>query len=200
MLRTVNGRRGKGGGIKCLEENLRVLKISGPFLGSDGIASDSFFLPAITKAFRSVDMTPGMLYIVRVFDSEHLCREVMEFTETAHASGADDSYRFCFVEDDEEKVMVVRTIVAVAFLVMCMVVMHKVFWMLEQCVPRNQEAAAKARARRWKGAVAAVVVSAWICAICIALGFDMPKAMCAVMFAGPGAITIPVLVWVFLIY
>lgn len=164
------------------------------------MGSDPFFLLAIIKVFRRVDMTPGILYTARVFDSDHFCREVMEFTETAHASRADDSYWFYFVEDDEEKTMVVRTIVAVAFLVMCMVVMHKMFWMLEQCVPKNQEAAAKARARRWKGAVAGVVVSAWICAICIALGFDMPKALCAVLFAGPGAITFPVLVWVFLIY
>ena len=104
------------------------------------------------------------------------------------------------VEDDEEKVMVVRTIVAVIFLVVCAVVMHKMFWMLEQCVPMTQEAKSKARARRWKGAVAAVVAGAWICAICIAFVFDMSKAMREVVFAGPIVITIPVLVWVFLVY
>jgi len=96
--------------------------------------------------------------------------------------------------------VVIRTIVAVAFFVVCAVVMHKMFWMLEQCVPITQEAASKARARRWKGAVAAVVVGAWVCASSIAFGFDMPKALCAVVFAGPIAITLPVLVWVFLVY
>ncbi len=96
--------------------------------------------------------------------------------------------------------MVIRTIVAVAFFVVCVVGMNKVFWMLDQCVPSSQEAEAKARARRWKGAVAAVVVGAWVCASGIALGFDMPKALCAVVFAGPMAITFPVLVWVFLVY
>jgi hypothetical protein len=96
--------------------------------------------------------------------------------------------------------VVIRTIVAVVFFVVCAVVMHKMPWMLEQCVPITQEAASKARARRWKGAVAAVVVGAWVCAGGIALGFDMPKAMCAVVFGGPIAITFPVLVWVFLVY
>ena len=96
--------------------------------------------------------------------------------------------------------MVIRTVVAVVFLVVCAVVMHKMFWMLEQCVPITQETVSKARARRWKGAVAAIVVSAWVCAACIALGFDMSKAMCAVVFAGPMAITVPVLAWVFLVY
>jgi len=96
--------------------------------------------------------------------------------------------------------MVIRIIVAVAFFVVCAVVMHKMFWMLEQCVPISQEAASKARARRWKGTVATVVVGAWICAGGIAFGFDMPKAMCAVVFAGPIAITFPGLVWVFLVY
>ena len=96
--------------------------------------------------------------------------------------------------------MVIKTIVAVAFFVVCVVVMHKMFWMLEQCVPTSQEAIPKARARRWKHAVAAVVVGAWVCAAGIALGFDMPRAMCAVVFGGPIAITFPVLVWVFLVY
>jgi hypothetical protein len=96
--------------------------------------------------------------------------------------------------------MVIRTIVAVAFFVVCVVVMNKVFWMLELCVPSSQEPESKVRARRWKDAVAAVVVGAWVCAICIAFGFDMPKAMCAVVFAGPIAITFPVLVWVLLVY
>jgi len=96
--------------------------------------------------------------------------------------------------------MVIRTIVAVAFFVVCAVVMHKMFWMLEQCVPITQETASKARARRWRGAVATVVVGAWVCASGIAFGLDMPKAMCAVVFAGPIAITFPVLVWVLLVY
>jgi hypothetical protein len=48
--------------------------------------------------------------------------------------------------------------------------------------------------------VAAVVVGAWVCASGIAFGFDMPKALYAVVFAGPIAITFPVLVWVFLVY
>jgi hypothetical protein len=96
--------------------------------------------------------------------------------------------------------MIIRTIVAVAFLVVCTVAMHKMFWMLEQCVPITQEAASKARARRWKGAVAAVVASTWLCATGIAFGLDMPKVMYAVVFAGPIAITFPVLVWVLLVY
>jgi hypothetical protein len=96
--------------------------------------------------------------------------------------------------------MIIRIVVAVTFFVVCAVVMHKMFWMLEQCVPITQEAASKARARRWKGAVAAVVFGAWVCAIGIALGFDMPKALWAVVFAGPMAITFPVLAWVFLVY
>ena len=96
--------------------------------------------------------------------------------------------------------MIIRTIVALIFFVVCAVVMHKMFWMLEQCVPITQEAASKARARRWKGIVAAAVVGAWVCASGIAFGFDMPKALCAVVFGGPIAITFPVLVWVFLVY
>jgi hypothetical protein len=96
--------------------------------------------------------------------------------------------------------MVIRTIVAVVFFVVCAVVMHKMFWMLEQCVPMTQETASKARARRWKIAVAVVVVGAWLCAACIAFAFNMPKAMCAVVFAGPIAITFPVLAWIFLVY
>jgi hypothetical protein len=96
--------------------------------------------------------------------------------------------------------MVITTIVAVAFFTVCAVVMHKMPWMLEQCVPITQEAVSRARARRWKGAVAAVVVGAWVCAAGIAFGFDMPKALCAVVFAGPIAITVPVLAWVFLVY
>lgn len=96
--------------------------------------------------------------------------------------------------------MIIKTIVAVVFFVVCAVVMHKMFWMLEQCVPTSQEAIPKARARRWKGTVAAVVVGAWVCASGIAFGFDMPKALCAVVFGGPIAITFPVLVWVFLVY
>jgi hypothetical protein len=96
--------------------------------------------------------------------------------------------------------MVIKTIVAVAFFAVCAVVMHEMLGMLEQCVPLTQEAASQARARRWKGLVAAVVVGAWVCAGGIALGFDMPKALWAVVFAGPIAITVPVLAWVFLVY
>jgi hypothetical protein len=96
--------------------------------------------------------------------------------------------------------MIIKTIVAVAFFVGCAVVMHEMFWMLEQCVPITQEAASKAKARRWKGTVAAVVVGAWVCASGIAFGFDIPKALCTVVFAGPIAITVPVLAWVFLVY
>ena len=100
----------------------------------------------------------------------------------------------------ERFAMIIKTTVAVAFFVVCALVMHKMFWMLEQCVPITQEAVSKARARCWKGVVAAVVVGAWVCAICITLGFDMPKALWAVVFAGPMAITFPVLAWVFLVY
>jgi hypothetical protein len=96
--------------------------------------------------------------------------------------------------------MVIKTIVAVVYLAVCVVVMNKVFWMLELCVPISQEPEAKARARRWKGAVAAVVVGAWLCATCLAFGFDMPRVMYAIVFAGPIAITFPVLVWVLLVY
>lgn len=96
--------------------------------------------------------------------------------------------------------MVIQTIVAVVFLVVCVVVMNKMFWMLEQCVPTSQEEKAKAVARRWKGIVAAVVIGAWACGACIALGFGMPKVLYAVVFAGPMAISFPVLAWVFLVY
>ena len=96
--------------------------------------------------------------------------------------------------------MVIKTVVAVAFFVVCAGVMHEMFWMLEQCVTITQEAASKARARRWKGVVAAVVVGAWLCAGGIVFGFDMPKALCAVVVAGPIAISVPVLAWVFLVY
>jgi hypothetical protein len=94
----------------------------------------------------------------------------------------------------------IRTIVAVAFFVVCMVVMSKMFWMLEQCVPVTQEAASKARARRWKSAVAGIVVGAWICAGGIVFAFNMPKALYAVVLAGPITITVPLLAWVFLVY
>jgi len=96
--------------------------------------------------------------------------------------------------------MIIKTIVAVAFLVVCVVVMNKMFWMLEMCVPTSQEEKARSRARRWKGAVAAVVVGAWVCGICIAFGLGMPKVLYAVVFAGPMAISFPVLAWVFLVY
>jgi hypothetical protein len=78
--------------------------------------------------------------------------------------------------------------------------MHNVLWMLELCVPSSQEAEPKARARRWKGAVAAVVLGAWVSALCIAFGFHMPDVLRVVVFAGPLVITFPVLVWVSLVY
>ena len=96
--------------------------------------------------------------------------------------------------------MVIEIIVAVVFFAVCAVVMHKMSWMLEQCVPITQEAASKARARRWKGVVAAFVVGAWAGAGGIAWGFGMPDALCAVVFGGPIAVTFPVLIWVFLVY
>jgi len=96
--------------------------------------------------------------------------------------------------------MVIKTIVTVAFLVVCTVGMHRMFWMLEQCVPITQEAVSKARARRWKGVVAAVVAVAWLGAAGLAFGLRMPQAMQAAIFAGPMAVTLPVLVWVLLVY
>lgn len=94
----------------------------------------------------------------------------------------------------------IRIIVAVAFFVVCMAVMYKMFWMLEQCVPLNQEAASKASARRWKEVVAGIVVGAWVCAGGIVFAFNMPEALDAVVLAGPITITVPVLAWVFLVY
>ena len=94
----------------------------------------------------------------------------------------------------------IRTIVALAFFMVCMVVMHKMFWMLEQCVPVNQEAASKMRARRWKGAVAGIVVGVWICADGIVFAFNISKTLYAVVLAGSITITVPVLAWVFLVY
>jgi hypothetical protein len=94
----------------------------------------------------------------------------------------------------------IRTIVAIAFFLVCMVVMSRMFWMLEQCVPVTQEPASKARARRWKSAVAGIVVGAWICAGGIVFAFNMPEALHAVVLAGPITITVPVLAWVFLVY
>ena len=94
----------------------------------------------------------------------------------------------------------IKTIVAVAFFVVCMVVMSKMFWMLEQCVPVIQEAASKTRARRWKYAVAGIVVGAWICAGGIVFALNMSQALHAVVLAGPITLSIPVLVWVLLVY
>ena len=94
----------------------------------------------------------------------------------------------------------IRTIVAVAFFVVCMAVMYKMFWMLEQCVPINQEPASKARAKRWKGVVAGIFVGVWICAGVIVFSFNMPEALEAVVLAGPITITVPVFAWVFLVY
>ena len=96
--------------------------------------------------------------------------------------------------------MIIKTIVAVAFFVACAGVMYKVFAMLDMCVPTSQEPEAKARARRWKEAVAAVVAGGWVCAACIAFGFHMPEILRLVVFAGAFAITVPVLVWVLLVY
>ncbi|HON92375.1 MAG TPA: hypothetical protein PK373_06230 [Sedimentisphaerales bacterium] len=96
--------------------------------------------------------------------------------------------------------MFIKTTIAVVFLAVCAVVMHKMYWMLEMCVPTSQEEKAKARARRWKSIVTAVVVGAWVCGVCLTFGLDMPKALRAVVFAGPMAISFPVLAWVFLVY
>jgi hypothetical protein len=93
-----------------------------------------------------------------------------------------------------------RTVVAIAFFLVCAVVMYKMFWMLEQCVPATQEVEAKARARRWKYTVAGFVVGAWICAVIIVFTFNMPDVLKAIVLAGPITITIPVLAWVFLVY
>ncbi len=94
----------------------------------------------------------------------------------------------------------IRTIVAVAFFVVCMVVMYRMFWMLEQCVPVNQEAISKARAKRWKETVAGIFFGVWICAGVIVYAFNMQEALKAVVLAGPITITVPVLAWVFLVY
>jgi hypothetical protein len=96
--------------------------------------------------------------------------------------------------------MVVGTVVAVAFFVVCAAWMYKVFGMLDMCVPTSQEPEARAMARRWKHAVAAVVVGAWVCAACIAFGFHMPEILRLVVFAGAFTTTVPVLVWVLLVY
>lgn len=96
-------------------------------------------------------------------------------------------------------VMVIRTIVAGVFFVVCAAVMHKVFWMLDQCVPSSQEPEARAAAWRWRGAVAAVVVGAWACAAGIVLGFDMPRVLRTVVLVGAGAVTFPPFIWVILI-
>ena len=94
----------------------------------------------------------------------------------------------------------IRTIIAVAFFLVCMVVMYKMFWMLEQCVPLTQETASKARAKRWKITVAGIVVGVWICAGSFIYTFNMPETADAVVLAGPITITVPVLAWVFLVY
>jgi len=96
--------------------------------------------------------------------------------------------------------MVIRTLIAVAFLLGCVVVMNQVFWMLDQCVPSSKEAEAIARARRWKEAVAGVVLGAWVCAAGIVLGLHMSEVLRVIVFAGPAVITVPVLAWVLLGY
>ena len=96
--------------------------------------------------------------------------------------------------------MVMTTIVAVAFLLVCLVAMHQVFWMLDQCVPTSKEPEIKAIARRWQGAVAVVVIGAWVCAACIAFSLPLSRVLCVLVFAGPAAITFPVFVWVVLGY
>jgi hypothetical protein len=96
--------------------------------------------------------------------------------------------------------MIIETVVAAVFFGVCVVGMGRVFGMLDQCVPSSPEPEAKARARRWKYAVAAVVVGAWLCAVCLAFGLHMPKVLCIVVFSGPAAITAPVLAWVLLVY
>ncbi len=96
--------------------------------------------------------------------------------------------------------MVIRTIVAVAYLVVCAVAMGKVFWMLDLCTPSSQEPEAKAEARRWKGTVAAVVVGAWVCAAGIAFGLHLSEALRVVVFTGPAVVSLPVLVRVVLLH
>ncbi len=96
--------------------------------------------------------------------------------------------------------MVIQTVVAAVFFVACAAGMGKVFGMLDQCVPTSQEPEAKARARSWKYAVAAVIIGAWLCAAGIVFGFHMSKALSVVVFSGPAALTAPVLVWVLLVY
>jgi hypothetical protein len=96
--------------------------------------------------------------------------------------------------------MVIETIVAAAFFVGCTFVMGRVFGMLDMCVPSSPEPEAKARARRWKQAVAAVVVGAWVSAACIVFGFHMSKVPCMVVCAGAFTVSVPVIVWVLLVY
>ncbi len=96
--------------------------------------------------------------------------------------------------------MIIKTVVAVAFFLVCAVVMYKVFAMLDMCVPTSQEPEAKKRARQWKKAVAAVVVGAWVCAACIAFGFHMTDALRIVVFTGAFTVSVPVIVWVLLVY
>ena len=95
--------------------------------------------------------------------------------------------------------VVIKTMVAGVFFVVCAAVMRKVFWMLDQCVPSSQEPEAKATAWRWRGAVAAVVVGAWAGAAGLVFGFDMPRVLRLVVFVGAGVITFPPTVWVILI-
>ena len=96
-------------------------------------------------------------------------------------------------------VLGIKIIVSVAFFAACILVMSKMFWMLEQCIPINQEAAFKARAWRWKAIVAAAVLGAWICALGIIFTCNMPKTLWAILYAGPIIVTTPVLAWVFLV-
>jgi hypothetical protein len=93
----------------------------------------------------------------------------------------------------------VSTIVAVVFFVVCVGVMNRTFWMLDQCIPSSRDELVRRKARRWKYAVAAVVVGAWLCAGCLVFGLDMPKTTSALVFLGPLLITFPVLVWVLLL-
>ncbi len=131
---------------------------------------------------------------------------VLDFTGTSSldgkpASGLKESLKALSKKIDITTLIVcIKTIVAVAFFVVCVVVMGKMFWMLEQCVPINQEAVFKARARRWKGTVAGIVAGAWICAGGIIFAFNMPKVLNALVLAGPITISVPVLAWVFLVY
>lgn len=123
------------------------------------------------------------------------------FTGKSSLNGENESLKAIAAKIDITILVIsIKIIVTIPFFVACIVLMSKMFWMLEQCIPISQEAAFKARARRWKVIVAAAVIGAWICAIGIIFIFNMPKTLCAVVLAGPIAVTAPVFAWLFLVY